>query len=245
MMSSDGLVAVGEAGNPAPFLLPPIPSMAHQRLEGGTHHASLYLAGATHLRDFCQPLGVTAFKIGITGNRDAQARIEDLRRKRYGSLLLTPDQVTSGRRTLDGAPTPSHPPDLPPALASANEWFLIPLSPDWLEGFDIPTGMALKGNTLAITVPAGMTTEALDKAVHSLLRPRSLRTYLQTDEGCSRMIATGRDPAAWLHTSYSLMTEKHRISAAEEIYLLRPRRELPALITALGGLLKGLKIRPG
>jgi hypothetical protein len=243
-MSSGGLVAVGGARGAPSFSLPPIPSMAHQRLEGGAHHASLYLAGATHLRDFCQPLGVTAFKIGITGNRDAQARIEDLRRKQYGSLLLTPDQTASGKRTPDGAPTPSHPPNLPPALASANEWFLIPLSPDWLAGFDMPSGTALKGNTLAISVPAGITTEALDKAVHDLLRPRSLRTYLQTDEGRSRMIAAGHDPAAWLHTSYSLMTRQHRISAAEEIYLLRPRRELPALFTALGGLLKGLKIRP-
>jgi hypothetical protein len=241
---SDGLVAVGGARAPS-FSLPPIPSMAHQRLEGGAHHASLYLAGATHLRDFCQPLGVTAFKIGITGNRDAQARIEDLRRKRYGSLLLTPDQASSGTRPPDSAPTTIHPADLPPVLASANEWFLIPLSPDWLAGFYIPADMALKRNTLSITVPAGITTEALDKAVHDLLRPRSLRTYLQTDEGRGRMTAAGRDPGAWLHTSYSLMTREHRISAAEEIYLLRPRRELPALIAALGGLLKGLKARPG
>jgi hypothetical protein len=241
---SDGLAAVGGARGAPSFSLPPIPSMAHQRLEGGAHHASLYIAGATHMRDFCQPLGITAFKVGITGNRDAQARIEDLRRKRYGSLLLTPDQTASGRKTQDDAPTPSHPADLPPMLASANEWFLIPLSPDWLAGFDIPEGMSLIGNTVAITVPSGITTEALDKAVHDLLRPRSLRTYLQTDEGRNRMVAAGRDPAAWLHTSYSLMTEKHRISAAEEIYLLRPRRELPALVTALGGLLKGLKVRP-
>jgi hypothetical protein len=244
-MSSDGLVAAGGTSDAPSFSLPPIPSMAHQRLEGGAHHASLYLAGATHLRDFCQPLGVTAFKIGITGNRDAQARIEDLRRKRYGSLLLTPDQVTSSGRASNGAPTPSHPPDLPPALASAIEWFLIPLSPDWLAGFNMPSGTALKGNTLAISVPAGITTEALDKAVHDLLRPRSLRTYLQTDEGRGRMIAAKRDPAAWLHTSYSLMTQERRISATEEIYMLRPRRELPALITALGGLLQGLKDRPG
>jgi hypothetical protein len=55
------------------------------------------------------------------------------------------------------------------------------------------------------------------------------------------MIAAGRDPASWLYTSYSLMTTRHRISAAEEIYLFRPRRELPALVAALGGLLKGLK----
>jgi hypothetical protein len=245
MMSSDGQVATGDGSGAPPFLLPPIPSMARQRLEGGAHHASLYLAGATHLRDFCQPLGITAFKIGITGNRDAQARIEDLRRKLYGSLLLTPDEAAAGRRTQDKAPTILHPADPPPVLASANEWFLIPLSADWLAGLDMPQGMALKGNTLAMTVPTGITTEVLDKAVHELLRPRSLRSYLQTDEGRGRMIAAGRDPAAWLHTSYSLMTEMYRISAAEELYLLRPRRELPALVTALGGLLSDLKARPG
>jgi hypothetical protein len=245
MMSSDGRVVTDRASAALPFSLPAIPSMAHQKLEGGAHHASLYLAGATHLRDFCQPLGVTAFKIGITGNRDAQARIEDLRRKRYGSLLLTPDEVAAGRPKSKESPIAVCQTDLPPALASANEWFLIPLSPDWLAGFDMPQGMALKGNTLAMTVPAEITTEVLDKAVHELLRPRSLRSYLQTDEGRSRMIAAGRNPAAWLHTSYSLMTQKYRISAAEELYLLRPRRELPALIIALGRLLSDLKARPG
>jgi hypothetical protein len=234
-MSSTNLVVVSGSSGAPPFPLPPIPSMGHQGLEGGTHHASLYLAGATHLRDFCQPLGVTAFKIGITGNRDAQARIEDLRRKQYGSLLLSPDTV-SGDRAVTNTP------DL--TLPSANEWFLIPLTAEWLADVKMPAGIALKKSTLAITVPAGVTTEAIDKAVHDLLRPRTLRTYLRTDEGRARMMAAGRDPEAWLHTSYSLMTQKHRISAAEEIYLFRPRRELPALVIALGKLLKGLKAKP-
>jgi hypothetical protein len=235
-MSSDNFVMVGGGTGAPPFALPPIPSMGHQGLEGGAHHASLYLAGATHLRDFCQPLGVTAFKIGITGNRDAQARIEDLRRKQYGSLLLSPGTITGDRAVMN---------TLGMTMTSANEWFLIPLNAEWLADFNMPAGMALNGNTLAITVPPGVTTEALDKAVHDLLQPRSLRTYLQTVEGCGRMIAAGRNPSAWLHTSYGLMTQKRRISAAEEIYLFRPRRELPALVIALGGLLKGLKAKPG
>jgi hypothetical protein len=222
--------------NTPAFPLPRIPSMAAQKLQGGAHHAWLYFAGATHQRDFCQPLGVTAYKAGITGVRDPQARIEDLRRMRYGSLLLTPEQAATGRsyEMADGN-------GLPAALVSSNEWFLIPLSEDWLEGVAMPNGISLNNNALRITAPAGVTIEALDVAVHAMLKPRSLRDYLRTDEGRQRMIAAGRDPASWLYTSYSLMTTRHRISAAEEIYLFRPRRELPALVAALGGLLKGLK----
>jgi hypothetical protein len=209
--------------------------MAEQNLRDGQHHATLYLAGATHLRDFCQVLGVTAFKIGITGNRDAQARIVDLRRKSYGSLLLP-----SGN-TRDGTP-----PSITPAvtLALAHEWFLMPLSDQWLGDTIMPNGVTLNGNTLGITVPRGITTEALDKRVHALLRPRSLQAYLATPEGRARMIAAGRDPESWLHTSYTLMTEKQRISPVAEIYLFRPRRELPELVVALGALLKSLRDGP-
>jgi hypothetical protein len=225
----------GGSAFPSRFALPPIPSMAEQNLRDGQHHATLYLAGATHLRDFCQPLGVTAFKIGITGNRDAQARIVDLRRKRYGSLLLPSGNTKGGTLQL-----------VSPAatLALAHEWFLMPLSGEWLADTVLPDGVILNGNTLGITIPRGITTETLDKAVHALLRPRSLRAYLATPEGRARMIAAGRDPDSWLHTSYALMTEKQRISPVAEIYLFRPRRELPELVVALGALLKSLRNGP-
>jgi hypothetical protein len=225
----------GGSALPSGFALPPIPSMAEQNLHNGQHHATLYLAGATHLRDFCQPIGVTAFKIGITGNRDAQARIVDLRRKSYGSLLLPL------RNAADGTA-----PSIMPAatLALANEWFLMPLQGEWLTNTVLADGVTLKGNTIGITVPRGITTEALDKAVHALLGPRSLQAYLATPEGRARMIAAGRDPDSWLHTSYSLMTTKQRISPVAEIYLFRPRRELPELVTALGALLESLRNRP-
>jgi hypothetical protein len=225
----------GGSACPSKFALPPIPSMTEQNLHNGQHHATLYLAGATHLRDFCQPLGVTAFKIGITGNRDAQARIVDLRRKSYGSLLLPLENTKNGKA-----------PSIMPAvtLALAHEWFLMPLNAEWLADTIMPDGVTVNGNTIGITIPRGVTTEALDKAVHTLLRQRSLRAYLATPEGRARMIAAGRDPDSWLHTSYALMTEKQRISPVAEIYLFRPRRELPELVVALGALLKSLRNGP-
>jgi hypothetical protein len=227
----------GHTGSALPrgFALPPIPSMAEQNLHDGQHHATLYLAGATHLRDFCQPIGVTAFKIGITGNRDAQARIVDLRRKSYGSLLLPLANTKNGK-------APSITPTT--TLALAHEWFLMPIHEEWLADTVLPDGVKLNGNTLSITVPRGITTEALDKAVHVLLRSRSLQAYLSTPEGRARMIAAGRDPNSWLHTSYTLMTEKQRISPVAEIYLFRPRRELPELVAALGVLLESLRNEP-
>jgi hypothetical protein len=214
----------GGSACPSRFALPPIPSMAEQNLHNGQHHATLYLAGATHLRDFCQPIGVTAFKIGITGNRDAQARIVDLRRKSYGSLLLPLGNNIDG---ISQSITPA-----------------ITLHAEWLTNTVLPDGIAPNGNTIGITVPPGVTTEAVDKAVHALLRPRSLQAYLATPEGRARMIAAGRDPDSWLHTSYTLMTEKQRISPVSEVYLFRPRRELPELVTALGALLESLRNRP-
>src|SRR6478752_3411378 len=64
----------------APLLpLAPIPSLKHQRLHEGTHEVRVYLAGATHLRTFLKLLGVTAFKIGVTGRRSTWDRIMDLR----------------------------------------------------------------------------------------------------------------------------------------------------------------------
>jgi hypothetical protein len=225
----------GGSAFPSGFVLPPIPSMAMQNLHDGQHHATLYLAGATHLRDFCQPLGVTAFKIGITGNRDAQARIVDLRRKSYGSLLLPLGNAGDGTPPLITPTT---------TLALAHEWFLMPLQEEWLADTIVPDSVTLNGNTIGITVPRGITTEAVDKAVHALLRPRSLRAYLATPEGRARMIAAGRDPESWLHTSYSLMTEKQRISPVAEIYLFRPRRELSKLVAELGALLGSLRNGP-
>jgi hypothetical protein len=227
----------GDGGSafPSGFALPHIPSMAEQNLHDGQHHATLYLAGATHLRDFCQPLGVTAFKIGITGNRDAQARIVDLRRKSYGSLLLPLANTKNGK-----APSIT----LTTTLALAHEWFLMPLSHEWLADTVLPNGVSLNSNTLGFTIPPGITTEAVDKAVHALLGPRSLQAYLATPEGRARMIAAGRDPGSWLHTSYTLMTEKQRISPVAEIYLFRPRRELPELVAALGALLESMRNGP-
>jgi hypothetical protein len=236
-MTSITNVPPGHGGSafPSKFALPPIPSMAMQNLHNGQHHATLYLAGATHLRDFCQVLGVTAFKIGITGNRDAQARIVDLRRKSYGSLLLPLGNNIDG---ISQSITPAI------TLALAHEWFLMPLHAEWLTNTVLPDGIAPNGNTIGITVPPGITTEALDKAVHALLRPRSLQAYLATPEGRARMIGAGRDPNSWLHTSYALMTEKQRISPVAEVYLFRPRRELPELVMALGALLESLRNGP-
>ncbi len=102
----------------ASFPLAAIPPLGAQGLAGGTHEVAIYIAGATHLRDHLKPLGVTAYKIGATGCREPQQRVEDLRRKGYASILKRPDD----------------PHDQGIALHHGHEWFLVPINEVWLEG---------------------------------------------------------------------------------------------------------------
>ena len=92
------------------FALPPIPSRRTQGLEEGLP-AALYAGGATALRDFLRPLGLTAFKFGLSGRRYVNARILDLRARRYASIVA--DLANRDATLVD------HP--------LGREWFLSPL----------------------------------------------------------------------------------------------------------------------
>ncbi len=216
------------------FRLPVIPSMDDQGLEDGQRFVWCYFAGATHLMNFLQPIGVTAFKIGITGTREPQARIEDLRRKRYGSFLLS-DSVAIEPHTA-ASMTP---------LEGSEEWFLSPMKLEHLKGMAMPGGITLEDGVLRLHLPAGVTVRQVDEAVHDRLRERSLRNFLSTVEGQKRLRACGHDPSAWFYTSYTLMGCTPRLSAAEEIYAIRPREELADFVSELADLLGGLKPAKG
>jgi hypothetical protein len=209
----------------AAFPLAPIPPRCAQGLGRDHHHVDLYVAGATHLRDFLKPLGITAFKVGITGCRDAQRRVEDLRRKRYASVLKRPDDDMDTGVELD----------------HGNEWFLVPLQTDWLDGSALPAGVELIDNVVRLRVSNVTTVKQVDNALHAALKPRTLSQYLAMPDGQARLHEIGRDPALQLHTRYTLMTSQARLSKATEVYLIRPRRELQALIAMAVDVIKTLE----
>jgi len=182
-----------------------------------THRVIIYCAGSRGLINFVRPLEIAAFKIGVTSSRSPQRRVEDLRRKGYAELWGRPDEPVEAMTHIE----------------QGKEWFLSPWRAEDLQGTHLPAGMEIRTGHLEITFPLSVTVEAVDHAVHAMLEPRSLARFLQTEEGRARLECIGMDPDGQLLTRYTLMEVKDRISAAKEIYLFRPQRELPAFIEAL------------
>jgi hypothetical protein len=54
-------------------------------------------------------------------------------------------------------------------------------------------------------------------------------------------LAAGYDPKARLHTSYTLMTPRPRLSLAKELYLIRPQRELFGLVQTIAAVATRLR----
>jgi hypothetical protein len=200
--------------------LPPIPPRQTQGLDDGVH-AALYLCGATSLRDFMQPLGVTAFKIGLTSRRDIQDRVVDLRERRYAAIVA--DLADRNATILD------HP--------LGQEWFLSPM-PD-------PTGdpqararlaelpqSEFTDRVVSFRVPPGIQLASLEKGLQYFLQDRNLNAYLDSDDGQTRLRETGLPPTTRLFTDYDLMGRPRR-SLATEIFCVRPKKEVVVLLTAL------------
>lgn len=196
--------------------LPAIPSQRQQRLGDGTHEARVYIAGATHLRSYLKPLGITAYKIGVTGRRSTWNRIMDLRSNRYAGVLRN-------EQTQEVTP-----------LEGGDDWFQMPLHDDSAGLWELPTGVAIDRSTIVLTMSTRIPIEQLDDRIHMALAPRDLRRYLLGEEGQARLRAAGYDPRRQLWTNNSLANDGRRPSAASELYLFRPRRELRDLLSCLG-----------
>jgi hypothetical protein len=223
-------IASPTPANPSPdvaalFPLKIPPPLAAQCLDCGTHEMAVYLLGATHLRDFLKPIGVTAWKAGVTGCREAERRAEDCRRKKYASILKRPADAFDPGRVLN----------------NGHEWFVVPVQEGWLGGKRLPTGMSIRDGVIRLTMPTAVTVVDVDRALHDILRPRSLNVYLDSPDGRKRLLAAGYDPKARLHTSYTLMTPRPRLSLAEELYLIRPQRELFGLVKAIDAVAASLR----
>jgi hypothetical protein len=213
------------SNTPNPFALPPIPSRRVQRLNEGVA-GCLYVAGGTATRDFLQPLGVTGFKYGLTSRRTALERILDLRRKRYGAIVA--DKNNRDVTILDHA--------------RGDEWFISPLEapandPEITAALaTIPQG-EIAGGVVSFRLPFGVDLASLDQLFQNLMAPRNLNTFLASADGRERLQEVGLPAGARLFTDYLLMGQPRR-SLASEIYLIRPRRELGVLVSALAEALR-------
>jgi hypothetical protein len=189
------------------------------------HNVIIYAAGSRGLINFARPLGIPLFKVGVTSSQTPQRRIEDLRRKGYAALW--------GRA--------GEPVEALVSIPQAHEWCLSPFRQQDL-AVPLPAGFSIIDGHLEVRVPFAVTVEAVDRAVHALLKRRSLEQFLASPEGQMRLVQAGLDPAGRLYTRYTLMTRQDRISHAEELYLFRPQVDLPVLVQGLARALAPLMV---
>ena len=202
------------------FRLPPVPPRTAQGLDEGTH-ASLYVAGGTHIRDVCTALGVTVYKPGLTTRRDPSDRFDDLRRVGYAKYIAPLDA----------------PNDTFLVCQKANEIFGSPLCDN---GDDPRVGEALKripggaiaDGTVKFLLAPNTPFVEVEATFAAVLGPRAFNTFLASADGAARLAALGLPKNARFYTDYTLMGATRR-SLATELVCIRPRRELHVLVQAL------------
>jgi len=202
------------------FSLPAIPSRKAQGLEGGAT-AVLYVCGATHLREFLRPLGVTAFTIGITGRRYYKERGVDLKGRRYAALII--DMAHKDKIILD------HP--------MGGEWFFSELpdpakDPKAAELLKRLPNAEFHDGVIAFRTPPGVGLAELEQRFQVLMTARNLNTFLASADGKARLADVGLPPRTRLCTDYDLLGVTRR-SVASELFCVRPQKELVMLLSAL------------
>lgn len=200
--------------------LPPIPSRKRQGLEEGTA-AAMYAGGNTGVRDFMTPLGVTGYKLGLSGRREVDERFLDLRARKYAAIVA---DITNREATIH-------------VHTRGHEWFRSPLpdpacdpkARDLLAR--LPKGEYHDG-VVAFRLPPGIGLSNLEQRFQQLLLARNLNTYLATADGQRRLVEAGYPAGARLFTDYDLIGARRR-SLASEIFCIRPKREIAVLLMAL------------
>ena len=202
---------------PLPFARARIPSLAQQELADGHHFAWLYFVGSTHIRNLLKTLGITAYKVGVSGCRDVGQRVLDLRRKKYAGVA----------KYSAGPDTPGVELDL------SHEWFLVLIRESDLNNIPLPDGIYLVDGCLRVRIPTRISVDIFEKAVADLLADRELNRFFDSPDGRQRLTAAGHDPNLQLWSRYALMGPELRESKAKEIVLIRARKEISAFAAAV------------
>jgi len=71
----------------------------------------MYAGGNTGVRDFMTPLGVTGYKLGLSGRREVDERFLDLRARKYAAIVA---DITNREATIH-------------VHTRGHEWFRSPL----------------------------------------------------------------------------------------------------------------------
>ena len=205
------------------FAIPPIPSRRAQRIDEGLS-ATIYAAGSTALKNLMQPMGCTAFYIGVSGRRDHLQRIANRRFLQHGSILADPAE-----RFSDAIQLPK-----------GDEHFLNRIKPEDLNGHTLPPHLQLIDGVFVAKLPPPFNATDLDTALADILVSRSLNHFLDTDDGRQRMVDAGYNPAHRLFTDYRDIGDEVRRSQASEIYLIRPRAEAAIIVAAINAAIASL-----
>ncbi len=168
-------------------------------------------------------MGMTAYQIGVTGRRSVDDRIENKRRRRYGSILMDQRNPENGSQ----------------CLFWGHDVCLIRIWKEMLEGVTIPPGLAIIDGVIEVRLLPDITIKQADKRISRMLAPRSLNRSLENPDRQKRMAEVGYNPRHLLTTAYTDIGAEQRYSPAEEIYLIRPKRELQALLDVVAAALQG------
>ncbi|MDX7952941.1 hypothetical protein P7D22_17390 [Lichenihabitans sp. Uapishka_5] len=166
-----------------------------------------YILGCEQSRVLAALLGEPIFKVGTAQMGRLNLRVAELNRQRYGSLMRAADG--SGYSDEQGFNTWTAPPKLqlrPPH----------PLGP-----------VRVGTETFIVRLPVGLSHGVFESALNRALRPASLRSYVDSDEGRAALARRGLDPDQFLRASLDRPTGLP--VAAIELILLRPQADGPAL----------------
>ena len=111
-----------------------------------------------------------------------------------------------------------------------------------LEGAVLPGRIRLENDRIAFRLFEPTPLVVMETAVHAMLQPRCLRSYLASADGRQRLALAGHKTGSWFHTREAGSSAAKKGTPLTGMFLIRPRRELPQLANALSALLKALSI---
>lgn len=194
-------------------MVPPVVALGASSPPKRASLLRVYLAGAPHLKELAQRLGVPLVKIGLTEGSVWQ-RINGLSEQRYAGQWGTSAGSCS-------------------ALDGADQWHPFRLDPT-CRPIGVEHARVDDTGDIVLSIPTGIDRLALDAALTHVLTARNLRTFMASDEGRVRCSLHGVDQAAGFWTACPAQVGKPaKMQRAREIFILNPRTEVPLILRTL------------
>ncbi len=163
----------------------------------------LYVAGSSGLSRLARGLQLPVFKLGLTAQPDLLTRQNELRADHYASLIKGHGAYASN-------------PGFDDWEIRQTELQEVPANP-------LITSMS---RAIRVRLPKGMSLKEFERQLHRRLAPISLHEWSRSPEAAVHFDALGVSPdIARRYTAYQFGSAV-RHSAAQEIYICRPRNDL-------------------